>query len=155
MNNLEIFKNQFRNDKDSDGFLKTFFKKSRNDIDTLKPYDLVKMIDFDCSICLCYGCRYFTHNYNKSPHIFQKKECESYIYNYFMRDFNPDTDNCQCDSCRKRRGEDTEYHYWKLSYNNKSYYICEKNLPEAKSKAINFDLFDVRYYPLIKGELIE
>ena len=72
---------------------------------------------------------------------------------YFSRDFNPDTDLCQCESCRKNRGDDLEYHSWKLFYNGRTYMVYEKNLPEAKSYAVNAGIYNPEDYPYINGML--
>ena len=150
MNNLDILKNEF---KDDEKLTRLFYDVTEEDIDSLTPDDIVKLIHHDCCICLCYGCRNFTHNCIDG-HI-SDTECENYIKNYFSRQFNPDTDNCQCPSCRSRRGEDNEMHTWRLSYQDRNCLIVEKNLPEAKSHAVNQGIYHKEDYPYIKGELLE
>ena len=150
MNNLEILKNNLhKNIPENRNFYYAFYHVDEQNIDKITPDDIVKIINHDCTICLCYGCRNFTKNYNGKK--ISNQECENYIRNYFSREFNPDTDNCQCSACRKKRGQDNEYHTWVLEYKNKKYYIGEKNLPEAKSFAINNGLFYVDDYPYIGG----
>ena len=97
MNNLELLKKELYNDD----FLIDYFCLKKEDIDKINPNQIASLINFDCTICLCYGCRRMTNNYNKE--YFKKQECFEYIKDYFSRDFNPDTDLCQCPSCRKRR----------------------------------------------------
>ena len=148
MNNLDILKDEFKNDEK---FISSFYGIAKQDVDTLTPSDIVKLIHHDCTICLCYGCRKFTHNYNNSQYKFTNLECEAYIKDYFSRDFNPDTDNCQCPSCKKRRGEDNNKRWWILQYNSKEHRVEAENLPEAKAFAIEQGFFEIKDYPYIKG----
>ena len=148
MNNLENLKQALHTDKDS--VIVSFFDVAIDDIDNLTPNQVADIINGDCSICLCYGCRQFTRNCKE--HI-TKDECRRFIINYFSRDYNSDVDDCQCPSCRTRRGEDTYKHYWKLSYKNKECVICETSLPEAKSLAINKGIYNKEDYPYIIGKI--
>lgn len=153
MNNLDKLKEELKNDVQ--GFYDDYLDVEPNQIDSITPEYIAKKINGDCTICLCYGCRYFTNNYIDENKGFKKDECYSYIKNYFSREFNPNTDLCQCPTCKERRGEDVKLYNWKLSYNNIEYIIKEYNLPEAKSQAINNGIFNVKDYPYIRGELIE
>lgn len=148
MNNLEILKQALLSEKENE--IKSFFNITIDDINNLTPKKMANIINNDCNICLCYGCRQFTHNCH--GHI-TKNECRDFIIDYFSRDFNPDTDNCQCPSCRKGRGEDTNKHYWKLSYKDKECVIYETSLPEAKSLAINKEIYNKEDYPYIIGKI--
>lgn len=145
MNNLDIIKQHWHKHIDDDDILKN--------TDNLTPEDIVKIIHHDCTICLCYGCRNFTKNCQDEQ--ISNSECEDYIRDYFSREFNPDTDNCQCPACRQRRGEDNEIHTWSLSYQDRNCLIVEPNLPEAKSHAITQGIYHKEDYPYIKGELLE
>ena len=148
MNNLENLKQVLHSDKDT--MTISFFNIAIDDIDNLTPNQVADIINGDCNICLCYGCRQFTRNCTE--HI-TKDECKRFIIDYFSRDFNSDTDNCQCSSCRTRRGEDTDKHYWKLCYKNKECVVCETSLPEAKSLAINKGIYNKEDYPYIVGKI--
>lgn len=150
MNNLEREKECLR----SDNSLRDFLEIKENEIDETTPEKIANAINGDCNICLCYGCRLFTKNYIRSQYNFNRKQCHNFIIAYFSRDFNPDTDNCQCSSCKTRRGEDTDKHYWKLSYKDKEYVIYETSLPEAKSLAVNKGFYDADDYPYIQGTMI-
>lgn len=151
MNNLEHEKECLH----SNNSFRDFLEIKENEIDEITPEKIANVINGDCDICLCYGCRLFTRNYSESKYAFDKKQCHGFIIAYFSRDFNPDTDNCQCPSCRTRRGEDTDKHYWKLSYKNKECVIYEKSLPEAKSLAINKKIYNKEDYPYIIGKIID
>ena len=148
MNNLDKLKVQLKNDVQ--GFYNDYLDVEPNQIDNITPEYIAKKINGDCTICLCYGCRYFTHNCK--GHI-TKDECKNFIIDYFSRDYNPDVDDCQCPSCRTNRGEDTDKHYWKLSYKNKECVIYETSLPEAKSLAINKGIYNKEDYPYIVGKI--
>ena len=150
MNNLEYEKECLLHDN----FLRNFLITKEDEIKTITPEKIANAINGDCTICLCYGCRYFTKNYNGSKYVFNKKQCYRFIVAYFSRDFNPDTDLCQCPSCRERRGEDNDFHIWKLSYQGKVCYIHETNLPEAKSWAVNKGFYEPDDYPYIQGTMI-
>lgn len=150
MNNLEHEKECLR----SNNSLRDFFEIKENEIDEITPEKIANVINGDCNTCLCYGCRLFTRNYSGSKYAFDKKQCYDFIVAYFSRDFNSDTDLCQCPSCRERRGEDNDYHLWKLSYQGKTCYVHETSLPEAKSWAVNKGFYTVDDYPYIQGIMI-
>lgn len=150
MNNLEHEKECLR----SNNSLRDFLEIKENEVDEITPEKIAKSINGDCNICLCYGCRLFTKNYIGSQYNFNRKQCYNFIVAYFSRDFNPDTDLCQCPSCRERRGEDNEPHLWKLSHQGKICYTHETSLPEAKSWAINKGFYDPEEYPYIQGMMI-
>lgn len=148
MNNLEILKQSLLSEEENT--IKSFFNITIDDINNLTPEKIADIINNDCNICLCYGCRQFTRNCLE--HI-TKNECKEFIIDYFSRDYNPDVDDCQCPSCRIRRGEDTNKHYWKLSYKDKECVIYETSLPEAKSLAINNGIYNKDDYPYIVGKI--
>lgn len=150
MNNLENLKQILHTDKDN--VIVSLFNVIIDDIDNLTPNQVADIINGDCNICLCYGCRQFTRNCKE--HI-TKDECKKFIIDYFSRDYNPDVDDCQCPSCRQRRGEDNEMHTWSLSYQDRNCLIVERNLPEAKSHAVTQGIYKKEDYPYIKGELLE
>lgn len=150
MNNLEHEKECLR----SNNSLRDFLEIKENEVDEITPEKIANAINGDCNICLCYGCRLFTKNYVGSQYHFNRKQCYNFILAYFSRDFNPDTDLCQCFSCKKRRGEDNEYHLWKLSYQGKICYTHETSLPEAKSWAVNKGFYTADDYPYIQGTMI-
>ena len=151
MNNLEDIKECLKKDE----FLRRYIEIRENEIDNLTPEQIAKSIDMDCTVCLCYGCRLFTHNYNGNLHPFHRKECYNYIVDYFSRDFNPDTDLCQCPSCKRLRGESLDKVAWKLSYNNKTCEVYENSLSAAKSEAINLGLYQPEDFPYIKGKKVK
>lgn len=151
MNNLDILKKEFYEDDET--FLQNFYNLNKKNIDNITIDDIINIIHHDCTICLCYGCRIFTKNCQTE--YITKSECEEYIRNYFSREFNSNTDNCQCPSCRTKRGEDNEMHTWKLSYKGRNCIIVERNLPEAKSHAIYTGIYNKEAYPYIKGDFIE
>lgn len=151
MNNLENLK-QCLNNEEGREVIDSFLNVTINNVDDITPDKIADIINNDCNICLCYGCRQFTHNCYEP---ITKNECKNFIIAYFSRDFNPDTDDCQCPSCRRRRGEDTDKHYWKLSYKNKECVIYETSLPEAKSLAINKEIYNKEDYPYITGKIID
>ena len=148
MDNLDILKKEMNEKR----LLTYFLHAEETNIEDFTPESIAKLINQDCTICLCYGCRNFTHNCKESK--ISKEECFEYVKSYFSRDFNPDTDNCQCPSCRERRGEDNNIHTWELSLNGNVHYVFERNLPEAKSYAINQKYYDKMEYPYIEGILI-
>ena len=149
MNNLKDIKENLHHDE----FLRNFFEIKEDEIDSITPEQIADVISMDCTMCLCYGCRLFTRNYERSPYKFDKKQCHDFIVSYFSRDFNPDTDLCQCPTCRKHRGEDLNYHIWMLSYKGRAYIVSERSLPEAKSRAINIGIYRPEDYPYITGVL--